>query len=251
MHHISSSASAPRSRLLWSPSRRSPRPPRRARSGQTCASSRIPAARSPSSASTRDQRRCGRARKARLLRQPAAATSATRLDDANALGIVKDALRVGPCAQPAACSRDAFVDDGFGLGVCSIGGFTTVGSSYWDLVVNHVTSSTGGEPDARPKRRPDPLVLHVGQRADLRARRTGAERAGTGKARQAVHGRGDPLHERRQVEPRRRRDHHRRRQVASARPDPTASSTRRCRTPRPSRLTAPRTTFPRTASRSA
>ena len=38
---------------------------------------------------------------------------------------------------------DAFVDDGFGLGVCTIGGFTTVGSSYWDLVVNHVTSSTG------------------------------------------------------------------------------------------------------------
>jgi hypothetical protein len=27
--------------------------------------------------------------------------------------------------------------------VCTIGGFTTVGSSYWDLVVNHVTSSTG------------------------------------------------------------------------------------------------------------
>ena len=39
---------------------------------------------------------------------------------------------------------DAFVDDGFGLGVCAVGGFTTVGSSYWDLVVDHAASSTGG-----------------------------------------------------------------------------------------------------------
>ncbi len=61
---------------------------------------------------------------------------------ANALGIVKDALESDKALRPLVLS-DAFVDDGFGLGVCTIGGFTTVGSSYWDLVVNHVTSSTG------------------------------------------------------------------------------------------------------------
>jgi uncharacterized protein DUF4430 len=65
-----------------------------------------------------------------------------RIADANALGIVKDALASDRELDPLVLS-DAFVDDGFGLGVCAIGGFTTVGSSYWDLVVNHVASSTG------------------------------------------------------------------------------------------------------------
>ena len=65
------------------------------------------------------------------------------MGDANALGIVKDALASDRALNPLVLS-DAFIDDGFGLGVCTIGGFTTVGASYWDLVVNHVTSSTGG-----------------------------------------------------------------------------------------------------------
>ncbi len=65
-----------------------------------------------------------------------------RMRDANALGIVKDALESDKALRPLVLS-DAFVDDGFGLGVCTIGGFTTVGSSFWDLVVNHVASSTG------------------------------------------------------------------------------------------------------------
>ena len=65
-----------------------------------------------------------------------------RIDDANALGIVKDALESDKSLRPLVLT-DAFVDDGFGLGVCTIGGFTTVGSSYWDLVVNHVASSSG------------------------------------------------------------------------------------------------------------
>lgn len=64
------------------------------------------------------------------------------MGDANALGIVKDAMKSDHALSPLVLT-DAFVDDGFGLGVCTIGGFTTVGSSYWDLVVNHVTSSTG------------------------------------------------------------------------------------------------------------
>jgi len=65
-----------------------------------------------------------------------------KMDDANALGIVEDALASDRALRPLVLT-DAFVDDGFGLGVCTIGGFTTAGSSYWDLVVNHVASSTG------------------------------------------------------------------------------------------------------------
>ena len=48
------------------------------------------------------------------------------MGDANALGIVKDALESDHALSPLVLT-DAFVDDGFGLGVCTIGGFTTVG----------------------------------------------------------------------------------------------------------------------------
>jgi len=65
-----------------------------------------------------------------------------RLDSPNALGILKDALRSDRALRPLVLS-DAFVDDGFGLGVCSMGGFETVGFSYWNLAVNHVVSATG------------------------------------------------------------------------------------------------------------
>jgi hypothetical protein len=65
-----------------------------------------------------------------------------KVADPNALGIVKDALASDRALDPLVLS-DAFVDDGFGLGVCAIGGRTTVGSSYWDLIVNQVASSTG------------------------------------------------------------------------------------------------------------
>jgi hypothetical protein len=65
-----------------------------------------------------------------------------RLHDPNALGIVKDAMASDRALRPLWIT-DAFVDDGFGLGLCSMGGFETVGNSFWDLVVNHVASSTG------------------------------------------------------------------------------------------------------------
>jgi hypothetical protein len=65
-----------------------------------------------------------------------------RLGDPNALGIVKDALASERALRPLVLT-DAFVDQGFGLGVCTIGDFTTAGSSFWDLIVNHVVSSTG------------------------------------------------------------------------------------------------------------
>jgi hypothetical protein len=67
-----------------------------------------------------------------------------RLKGPNALGIVKDALASDKALRPLVLS-DAFVDDGFGLGVCAIGGFTTVGFSYWDLIRNHLTATTGAE----------------------------------------------------------------------------------------------------------
>jgi hypothetical protein len=65
-----------------------------------------------------------------------------RMDSPNALGIVKDALASDRALRPLVLS-DAFVDDGFGLGVCSLGGFETVGFRYWNLIVDHVTASTG------------------------------------------------------------------------------------------------------------
>jgi hypothetical protein len=67
-----------------------------------------------------------------------------KLDGSNALGIVKDALASDPALRPLELS-DAFVDDGFGLGVCGIGGFETVGFSYWDLITDHVTASVGAQ----------------------------------------------------------------------------------------------------------
>lgn len=65
-----------------------------------------------------------------------------KMDDANALGIVKDAMSSDRSLRPLVLT-DAFVGDGFGLGVCTMGGFTTAGPSFWDLVVDHVASSTG------------------------------------------------------------------------------------------------------------
>jgi len=65
-----------------------------------------------------------------------------RLHDPNALGIVKDATASDRALRPLLIS-DAFLDDGFGLGVCSIGGFDTVDFSYWYLAVNRIAASTG------------------------------------------------------------------------------------------------------------
>jgi hypothetical protein len=65
-----------------------------------------------------------------------------RLRRADALGILKDALASDHALRPLLVN-DAFVDDGFGLGVCAIGGFETSGFSFWDLIANHVASSTG------------------------------------------------------------------------------------------------------------
>jgi len=67
-----------------------------------------------------------------------------RLRGPNALGILKDALASDRALRPLVLS-DAFVDDGFGLGVCGIGGFATVGFSFWDLIRNDLGATTGAE----------------------------------------------------------------------------------------------------------
>jgi len=74
-----------------------------------------------------------------------------RLRGANALGIVKDAVASDADLRPLRIN-DAFVDDGFGLGVCGIGSFETHGLSYWYLTHNRVAGSTG----------PDQIPLHNG-----------------------------------------------------------------------------------------
>ena len=70
-----------------------------------------------------------------------------RLDSPNPLGTLVEAANHSRALSPLRLT-DAFVDDGFGFGVCSIGGFETVGFSYWYLSVNRVGATTG--PDLIP-----------------------------------------------------------------------------------------------------
>lgn len=74
-----------------------------------------------------------------------------KLDGANALGILADASQPDGALRPLLIN-DSFVDDGFGLGVCSIGGFQTADLSYWYLAVNGAAGQTG----------PDLIPLHDG-----------------------------------------------------------------------------------------
>lgn len=81
-----------------------------------------------------------------------------RLRGASALGIMKDALGSDRDLRPLLIN-DAFVDDGFGLGVCSIGGFDTAGFSYWYLANDGVAASTG--PDLTPLRNGDRVLWYL------------------------------------------------------------------------------------------
>src|SRR5215207_6317934 len=80
-----------------------------------------------------------------------------RLDGANALGIVKDGLASDDGLRPLWVS-DAFVDDGFGLGICAMGGFETVDFSYWYLALNRVAATAG--PDLTPVRNGDRVLWY-------------------------------------------------------------------------------------------
>jgi hypothetical protein len=62
---------------------------------------------------------------------------------ATALGAVRDGLEWDPALRPLSVT-DAFLDDGFGLGVCGIGGFESQGSSFWYLKGDHVGSQVSG-----------------------------------------------------------------------------------------------------------
>jgi hypothetical protein len=66
-----------------------------------------------------------------------------RLDGSTALGAVKDAAPSAPGLRPLSVT-DAFADQGFGLGVCGIGGFEATGSSYWYVKRNHVGAQVSG-----------------------------------------------------------------------------------------------------------
>ena len=72
---------------------------------------------------------------------------------ATALGAVRDALAGDRDLRPLSIT-DAFVDDGFGLGVCGIGGFESEGSSFWYLKRNHVGAQVSGSQLKAPPGRP-------------------------------------------------------------------------------------------------
>jgi hypothetical protein len=62
---------------------------------------------------------------------------------ATGLGAVRDGLARDRDLRPLSVT-DAFLDDGFGLGVCGIGGFRSQGSSFWYLKGDHVGSQVSG-----------------------------------------------------------------------------------------------------------
>jgi hemolysin type calcium-binding protein len=62
---------------------------------------------------------------------------------ANALGVVVEAAKSRGRLDPLLLT-DKFVPDGFGLGVCGIGGQVAQGSSFWYTKVNHIGLQVGG-----------------------------------------------------------------------------------------------------------
>jgi hypothetical protein len=66
-----------------------------------------------------------------------------RVPGATALGAVRDALRWQHGLRPLSIT-DAFADQGFGLGVCGIGGYRAQGSSFWYLKAAHAGSQVSG-----------------------------------------------------------------------------------------------------------
>jgi hypothetical protein len=73
--------------------------------------------------------------------------------DPNALGIVVEAAKSRGRLDPLLLT-DKFVPDGFGVGVCGIGGQVARGSAFWYAKVDHVGLQVGGSQ----------FVIHGGQR---------------------------------------------------------------------------------------
>lgn len=74
------------------------------------------------------------------------------LTSPSVLGALIDASSSDHDLKPLSIT-DAFVDDGFGFGVCDIGGIETAGFSYWYSSANYVGASTG--PDLIPVKNGD------------------------------------------------------------------------------------------------
>ena len=68
---------------------------------------------------------------------------AVTVQGANALGIVVEAAKSRNQLNPLLLT-DTFVSQGFGLGVCGIGGFAATGSAFWYTKVNHAGLQVGG-----------------------------------------------------------------------------------------------------------
>jgi hypothetical protein len=66
-----------------------------------------------------------------------------RIANPTALGAVREALPSAPDLRPLSIT-DAFADQGFGLGVCGIGGQVARGSAYWYVKRNHVGAQVSG-----------------------------------------------------------------------------------------------------------
>jgi hypothetical protein len=66
-----------------------------------------------------------------------------RVSGPTALGAVRDALETDLDLRPLSVT-DAFLDQGFGLGVCGIGGFESQGSSFWYVKRDHVGAQVSG-----------------------------------------------------------------------------------------------------------
>jgi hypothetical protein len=81
-----------------------------------------------------------------------------KLKDPTVLGALIDAAKSDDDLNPLMIT-DGFVDDGFGFGVCDIGGLETEGFSYWYSAVNGIGSSTG--PDLIPLRNGDKNLWYL------------------------------------------------------------------------------------------
>jgi hypothetical protein len=66
-----------------------------------------------------------------------------RVRGATALGVLADVAEKVDALRPLLVT-DSFLDDGFGLGVCGVGGFKAAGDAYWYLKRDHVGASISG-----------------------------------------------------------------------------------------------------------
>lgn len=81
-----------------------------------------------------------------------------KLETPNVLGALIDSSRLDSDLKPLRIT-DAFVDDGFGFGVCDIGGVETSGFSYWYSSANGAGATTG--PDLIPVQKGDENLWYL------------------------------------------------------------------------------------------